>query len=174
MDYKLYCRDVCLNVVLDNCSDKIGDVGKTVEIDESKFGKNKYNKGRYIEGQWVFGGICCEDRSISLCPVAKRDKEHLLPIIKECIAEGTTIMSDCWATYNCLSDEGFQHLKVNHTYNFVDPKTMAHTQNIENLWWQIKRQLPDTFSRHENLYLHLAEYMWRFSRHFHCISKRCS
>ena len=43
----------------------------------------------------------------------------------------------------------------------MDPNTGAHTQNIENLWWQIKRQLPETYSRHDQLYLHLSEYMWR-------------
>ena len=28
-DYKRYCREVCLNVVLDNISNQIGGVGKT-------------------------------------------------------------------------------------------------------------------------------------------------
>ena len=163
-DYKRYCRDVCFNVVLDESSDKIGGVGKTVEIDESKFGKMKYHKGRKIEGQWVFGGICREDKTMFLYTVEKRDKSHLIPIIKSRIAEGTTIISDCWATYKCLEDEGFKHLTVNHSYNFVDPTTLAHTQNIENLWWQIKRQLPETYSRHDQLYLHLSEYMWRILR----------
>ena len=160
-DYKRYCRDVCFNVILDNNSQKIGGPGKTVEIDESKFGKMKYHKGRKVEGQWVFGGICREDRSMFMYTVPKRDKETLLPIIKDRIAEGTTIISNCWSSYNCLSDQGFEHLTVNHTYNFVDPNTLAHTQNIESLWWQIKRQLPDTYSHHDLLYLHLAEYMWR-------------
>ena len=39
--------------------------------------------------------------------------------------------------------------------------TGCHTQNIELLRWQIKRSLPDTFTRHEQLYLHLAKYLWR-------------
>ena len=36
---------------------KIGGPGKTVQIDESKFGKRKYHRGHKVEGQWVFGGI---------------------------------------------------------------------------------------------------------------------
>lgn len=32
-----------------------------------------------------------------------------------------------------LQNVGFHHLTVNHTYNFVDPQTGPHTQNIERL-----------------------------------------
>ncbi|KFM67316.1 hypothetical protein X975_04923, partial [Stegodyphus mimosarum] len=38
-------------------SQMIGGPGKTVEIDESKFGKRKYHRGHHVEGQWVFGGV---------------------------------------------------------------------------------------------------------------------
>ena len=55
-DWCSFAREVCVNWVLKK-SKKIGGAGKTVEIDESKFGKRKYNVGRLIEGQWVFGGI---------------------------------------------------------------------------------------------------------------------
>ena len=63
-------------------------------------------------------------------------------------------------SYDCLSEEDFLHLTVNHSYNFVDPDTGAHTQTIELLWRQIKRQLPETYTRHNQLYLYLAEYLW--------------
>ena len=103
-----------------------------------------------------------------MVPVERRDKETLIPIITERIANGTTIMSDCWKSYDCLSTMDFEHLTVNHSYNFVDPNTEAHTQNIENLWWQIKRQLPETYTRHEQLNLHLSEYIWRKSKKDNC------
>ena len=53
-------------------------------------------------------------------------------------------MSDLWRAYDCLNDEGFQHLTVNRSLNFVDPDIGAHTQNIENTWWVAKRSLPQT------------------------------
>ena len=160
-DYNHMCREICMSIVLDESHDIIGGEGKTVEIDESKFGKRKNNKGRIVDGQWIFGGICRETREMFLVIVPKRDKETLLPIIKSRIRQGTTIISDGWSSYRTLKNEGFTHLVVNHSQNFVDPNTGAHTQNIENLWWQIKRQLPETYSRHDQLYLHLCEYMWR-------------
>ena len=92
-----------------------------IETDVSKFGKTKFNRSRYIEGQWVFGGIC-----------RQRDKDTLLPFIRAHILSGTCVKSDMWKAYDCLKDEGYTHLTVNHSLNFVDPDTGVHTQRIEN------------------------------------------
>ena len=49
-------RTICSNKVL-NDGIKLGGLGKTVEIDESKFGaKRKYKRGRVSEGP-VFGVV---------------------------------------------------------------------------------------------------------------------
>lgn len=82
-DFYNYCREVCLTKVerVQNI-EKIRGEGKTVEVDESKFGKRKYSWGRIIDGQWVFGGVYRETRKCFLVPVEKRDKETLIPLIK--------------------------------------------------------------------------------------------
>ena len=108
-----------------NTKRKIGGVDQIVEIDESKFGKRKYNVGQIVTNQWVFGGICRGTRDFFAVPVENRDKATLLGIISEYIEPGTTIITDCWKAYDCLADEGFVHLKVNHSLNFVDPITSA-------------------------------------------------
>jgi len=41
-----------------------------------------------------------------------RKSETLLALITEWILPGTTIISDCWRSYDCLEDEGYVHLKV--------------------------------------------------------------
>ena len=81
----------------------VGGVNKIVEIDESKFGKRKYHRGHRVEGQWVFGGVERDSGRCFLIPVEKRDKETLLNIIKEWIAPGTTIISDCWKVNKTLN-----------------------------------------------------------------------
>lgn len=111
----------------------MGGVGKIVDIDEAKIGDQKYSRGRLIEGKWLFDGIEPNLGRIFIVSVATRGYETLLPIIKEYILPGSTIISDCWCTYQCLEFEGFQHYTVNHTYNFIDSNTGAHTQNIERL-----------------------------------------
>ena len=89
-----------------------------------------YHRGRYVEGKWIFGGICRETKACFLVPVERRDKDTLIPIIRAQILPGTCVMSDMWKAYDCLQDEGYNHLTVNHSLNFVDPDTGAHTQRI--------------------------------------------
>lgn len=141
VDYYNFNREVC-TVILEKNSEKIGGVGKTVEIDESKFGKRKFHKGRRVEGVWVFGGIERETKRCFFKCVEDRTKDTLLSIIKENICPGTTIISDCWKSYDCLQSEGYLHQKVNHSEHFVDPKTGACTNTIESTWRALKKSLP--------------------------------
>ncbi|KAF0746580.1 DDE Tnp IS1595 domain-containing protein [Aphis craccivora] len=103
-------------------------VGKVVEIDE----------GHRVEGQWVFGGVERITGKCFLVPVERRDKNTLLELIKQWILPGTLIISDCWKSYDCLKDEGYEHLTVNHSIEFKNPDTGAHTNNVEGMWRHAK------------------------------------
>ncbi|KAK0051785.1 OTU domain-containing protein 4 [Biomphalaria pfeifferi] len=117
----------------------LGGEGKVVEIDEATFRRSTTNKGHFLKVlPAVFGGIWRDTTKCFVIPVKDRTKETLLQIIKERILPGTTIMSDCWRSYNCLNSEGYRHLTVNHSYNFVNPETKAHTQHIERLWREVR------------------------------------
>lgn len=59
-------------------------------------------------------------------------------VIKNNIKVGTTISSHYWRGYKINEKASFKHQTVNYTYNFVDPTTDAHTQNIERLWGSAK------------------------------------
>lgn len=131
-----------------------------VEIDESKFGKRKYNRGHHVEGQWVFGGVERTTGKFFLVPVEKRDKETLIPIIQKYILPGTTIISDCLAAYDELKDIGFDHYTVNHSENFVDPITGAHTNQIKGLWRHAKHRMPQYRRKKEDYYGYLAKFMF--------------
>lgn len=161
VDWSSFCREVCINYGQRN-SQKIGGHGKIVEIDEAKFGKRKYNRGRIITGQWVFGGIERGTNNTFLVPVEKRDAETLLSVVKEWILPGTTIISDFWKAYDCLANEGFQHLKVNHSINFVDPeKPEINTQKIERTWRDVRGNIP-RYGRKESHFIgYLAEFQFK-------------
>ena len=102
-------------------------------------GKRKFNRGKRVEGEWVFGGT---ERRSGKCfkkVVPNRSKECLLNVLKEYVLPGSIVISDCWSSYNCLQDEGFVHLRVNHSLHFKDPDTGAPTNTIEGTWGPPKK-----------------------------------
>ena len=117
---------------------QIGGQGIEVEIDKSKFGRRKYNRGRWQEGHWVFGGIERVTGNSFLVEVKKRDAATLVLLIQQCIRPGSVIFSDEWRAYSSLQSLGYTHHTVNHSQNFVDPNTGAHTQTVEKMLGGVK------------------------------------
>jgi len=68
-----------------------------------------------VDGFSVFGGFERGSGRTFLVPVPTWDSQTLLSVIQNWIRPGTTIMSDCWRAYDCLSSEGFVHQTVNHS-----------------------------------------------------------
>lgn len=124
VDWSSFIREVLVYWCVQNSSELLGGPGTVVEVDETKFGRRKYHKGRLITGQWVFGGIQRDNKHLFMETVADRSKQTLLSIIKRRIAPGTTIISDCWKSYNCLQDEGTNNIiktinsRINHHPSF--------------------------------------------------------
>jgi len=154
-----FCREVVLDFI-ENKSEMIGGEGKVVEIDESKFGKRTYHRGHYVKRQWVFGGVERGTGRTFLAAVHDRSAETLIGLIKQWILPGTTIISDCWAGYNSLHEEGYTHFTVNHSITFVDQTTGANTNTIESTWKHVKVLL-NPYNRKADYVYFLAEYMFR-------------
>ena len=76
-------------VALFDGKEKIGGLGKFVQIDESKIGKRTYYRGHVVEGQWVLGGIEEDSRQCFIATVQDRKEETLLNLIKQWIEPGT-------------------------------------------------------------------------------------
>ena len=96
-----------------------------------------------------------------MVPVEQQDSSTLLTIIKDRILPGTTVISDCWKAYDCLQHEGYHHLTVNHSVNFVDPSNKdIHTNTIERLWRDTKRRVPLYGRRKKHFVGYLARSMF--------------
>ncbi|XP_064463586.1 uncharacterized protein LOC135374571 [Ornithodoros turicata] len=162
-DWYSYCREVCTDSLANVQTQKIGGPGHVVEIDECKIGRRKYQRGRIVEGTWILGLIDVDTKQLCLeiCLQNKRDKETLLALIDKHVEKGTTLYTDCWKGYAGLSAEGFQHMMVNHTYNFVDPDTGVTTNHIESQWRPLRHRLARGGVTSENMAHHLSKYLWR-------------
>ena len=160
-DWGMFCRET-MQVFLEGSSVKIGGPNKTVEIDESKFGRRKYHRGHPVKGQWVFGGVERESGITFLVPVPDRTSDTLMAIIRDWIEPGTTVISDSWASYRNLDQQGYTHRTVNHSIHFVDPTTGAHTNTIESTWRSVKVFLGQ-YNRGEDYEFHLAHYLFAAS-----------
>lgn len=74
-------------------------------------GKPKYNVGRR-------GNTSSMSIRLQLCLNKRTDV--LLPVIQKHVKPQPTIMSDCWASYNCLMMQGYNHLTVNYGLHIVE------------------------------------------------------
>ena len=72
---------------------------------------------------------------------------------------GTTVISDSLAAYRDLGSQGYTHRTVNHSIQFVNPHTGAHTNTIESTWCSVKVVLGQ-YNRGEDYEYYLAHYMF--------------
>lgn len=73
-------------------------------------------------------------------------------------------MSDKWRGYDPLVNHPqYNHLTVNHSINFIDPTTGAHTQNIERSWRDVRSNIPRFGRSEDHMAGYLAEYCWKKS-----------
>lgn len=108
----------------------------------------------------MFGGVERTSGNFFLIPVEERSAATLVPIIEKYIAPGTAIISDCWAAYRRLEEHGFEHCTVNHSKNFVDPETGAHTNQIEGLWRHAKHRIPAYRRKKSDYCAYLSKFMF--------------
>ena len=94
--------------------------------------------------------------------VEKRDAATLVPLIQQYIEPGSVIFLDEWWAYSSLQSLGYTHHTVNHSQNFVDPNTGAHTQTVERMWGGVKAMMRKQRSMNSLLFeTYLQEAMWR-------------
>lgn len=156
-------RKACDAYVISLGGIQVGGPGKTVQIDETLMCRRKFNVGRILNQVWIFGGICIEDKKFFCLVVPDRSRNTLEVEIRKHILPGTKIVSDCWKAYDFLNEESdYEYQSVNHSKNFVDPKTKANTQALERLWRELKKinKKYEGIPRHK-VNEHISEFLWR-------------
>ena len=149
-------------------------LGNIVEIDESFLGgksKNKHtNKkkkdpatgGTLHEQQQVLG-MRERDGNVIAIVVPNRNKETILPLIRNVVEQDSVLMTDEYTAYKDLKND-YSHFTVNHSAKqYVNE--MAHTNGIENFWSHLKRGIDGIYHwvSKEHLQAYVDEFTLRFN-----------
>jgi len=148
-------------------------LGNVVEIDEAFIGgqaknkhankKNKNADGNTLHEQQPVIGMRERDGNVVCIVVPDRNKETLLPIIRNVVEKESYIMTDDYPAYNDLRKD-YIHQTVNHSAKeYVN--AMAHTNGIENFWSHLKRGIDGIYHwvSKEHLQSYVDEFTLRFN-----------
>ncbi|MFH4974771.1 hypothetical protein AB6A40_001480 [Gnathostoma spinigerum] len=163
VDWNNYFRDICAEFFIKSPI-RIGGEGKVVEIDEAVLTRRKYKRGDQLKEQWIYGGIERGSARCFLVPVENPSAATLLPIIKEHILPGSTVMSDLWAAYNGIHNlpDGYRHLAANHSIRFVDPDSGTRINTAESTWQKFKRSHKCRCGTQRTMLLsYIEQFQWR-------------
>uniref|UniRef100_A0A0N5BNY8 DDE_Tnp_IS1595 domain-containing protein n=1 Tax=Strongyloides papillosus TaxID=174720 RepID=A0A0N5BNY8_STREA len=88
-----------------------------------------------VTGETCFCGTC-----------KKWDTKIFLDVTKKHILSGSIIHTNLWQGYNgIVKTLDLQHCAMNHSVDFKNPQTNAHTNAIEGPWNGFKIQIPSRF-----------------------------
>lgn len=137
----------------------------TIECDETYVGgKQKGGKrGRGSENKTAVFGMVARGGEVRSMPVKNVKGKTLKGIIKANVAQGSTVMTDEWQSYNGLSND-FKHERIGHLKKeYV--RDGVHTQNIENFWSLLKRGILGIYHHvsPEHLHRYVDEFQYRYN-----------
>lgn len=136
-----------------------------VEIDEAYFHPNptRRSTAKAHNSQVVLGMVERKGRA-KVKHVKSSGVRVLKPEILGTVAVNAQVFTDQHGAYRSLYREGYSHRTINHsTHQYVEGNT--HTQNVENLWSNIKRGIYGVYRHVDSKYLqaYVDEYAFRYS-----------
>lgn len=137
----------------------------TVEADETYVGgKGKHNKrGRSAENKTPVFGVVERQGHVKAQAVTNVKSSTIMPLIRENVKVGTTLMTDEFRSYNPVEKNGYIHKHIHHaTKQYVIGD--IYTNTIEGFWSQLKRSIDGTFHKVSPKYL--QTYVDQFAFHY--------
>ena len=161
----------------------IGGPGRVAVIDETFVVQRKRiagigQHGRVTAGHRTLILACAEldlgtrrltGRAWMRC-IDSRDRATLEAIIRATVRPGTEVWTDSFASYDWLTEAGYNHKRVNHSTGQFVAEDGSGTNSIEGLFMRTKKLLRGHHVRipkNKNYGAYLAEFLWR-QKHLGC------
>jgi transposase-like protein len=136
--------------------------GKVINMHKAK--KRRVQQfGRRGNKTTVLGLLERERGEVRALVAPSHSKRHVEPHIYTNVATGSSIYTDCCASYEDLGGD-FAHQMVDHISAYVDGR--VHTNGLENFWALLKRALKGTYVSVDpcHLFRYLDEQCFRFNK----------
>jgi transposase len=148
-------------------ADSSGPLTGEVEIDEMYLGANpvKRSTAKAHHNQVVFGATERSGRA-KVRHLDSGASALLLPAVEKAVDKKARIYSDGLMAYRNLYWMGYKHKSIDHRIEHVSrADATVHTQNIENLWSNMKRGIKGVYRHVGPNYLqaYADEYAFRYS-----------
>ena len=157
--FKIFRENISKNI-----SKKQQKLSSEVEVDEMYYGKKKGSIGRNSNGKVILFGLKQRGGKVIIKKVKNCKAKTLIPEIEKNITKNTIIYSDYFKTYNQINKKNYTHKKINHSKEFVNKEDKTiHTNNIENIWRQVRRYLKVYNGVRKNFNLFLDEVLFRIN-----------
>ena len=151
---------------------KLGGEGKEVEVDEAFIGGKARNMHRDVharrqvtkgdKGKTPVIGFLERGGEVRAHVISSRKKKPLQAEVREHVAAESALFTDSLPSYEGLIRD-YKHQVIDHAVAYVDGK--VHTNNLENFWSLVKRQLKGTYISVEpfHLFRYLDEQAFRYN-----------
>lgn len=151
-----------LRKLMDNAPDIFDGI---VEVDETYVGgKRKGVRGRGAKGKTPVVGVVKRGGDVRAEVTGDCKASTVMPLIRENVKIGTTVMTDKFPSYNKATKAGYKHKRVDHgRKEYV--RGAVHTNTIEGFWSQMKRSIDGTYHSVSPKYLqqYVNEFAWRYN-----------
>ena len=114
--------------------------------------KFKYSQGRSIVDKAPVFGILQRNGKVKVWVLKSLDGENMKRLIRDNVKAGSIICTDEYKSYRGLN-RYFEHKVIDHSKGQHKVDEIYHTNNVENFWNFIKREIMGTYRKVDRFYL---------------------
>jgi len=133
-----------------------------VEVDETYIGGKRHGQGRGAVGKAVVVGLFQREGKLVARVAPDVKLRTLQPMVEKYVKKGSAVFTDELHSYGRLNQRGYAHMRVNHRAKKWVVEVVAHVNNVESFWGNMKRGIDGAHHVIGTKYLQLYVDEWAF------------